>query len=66
MRLEGPKKKLDPWDQANLLQNQKNEEVHVTTAANQRYVYRQCFFVSSSRPKGKREGVDVFSGIDCA
>ncbi|WVQ97404.1 hypothetical protein IAU59_004517 [Kwoniella sp. CBS 9459] len=32
-------KKLDPWDEANLLQNMKNEEVHVTTAANQRYVY---------------------------
>ncbi|KAK4689716.1 hypothetical protein P7C73_g385, partial [Tremellales sp. Uapishka_1] len=32
-------KKLNPWDQANLLQNMKNEEVHVTTAANQRYVY---------------------------
>ncbi|WRT64207.1 uncharacterized protein IL334_001136 [Kwoniella shivajii] len=32
-------KKLNPWDEANLLQNMKNEEVHVTTAANQRYVY---------------------------
>ncbi|OCF41804.1 hypothetical protein I317_04410 [Kwoniella heveanensis CBS 569] len=34
-------KKLNPWDEANLLQNMKNEEVHVTTAANQRYVYRE-------------------------
>jgi hypothetical protein len=34
-------KKLNPWDQANLLQNMKNEEVHVTTVANQRYVYRE-------------------------
>ncbi|WVQ82548.1 hypothetical protein IAT38_004677 [Cryptococcus sp. DSM 104549] len=32
-------KKMNPWDEANLLQNMKNEEVHVTTAANQRYVY---------------------------
>ncbi|TYJ56353.1 hypothetical protein B9479_002901 [Cryptococcus floricola] len=35
----GDVKKLDPWDEANMLQNQKNEGVHVTTAANQRYVY---------------------------
>ncbi|ORY23214.1 hypothetical protein BCR39DRAFT_595631 [Naematelia encephala] len=34
-------KKLNPWDEANLLQNMKNEEVHVTTAANQRYIYRE-------------------------
>ncbi|KAK8865991.1 hypothetical protein IAR55_001141 [Kwoniella newhampshirensis] len=34
-----PEKKVSPWDEANLLQNMKNEEVHVTTAANQRYVY---------------------------
>lgn len=34
------KKKMDPWDEANLLQNMKNEGVHVTTVANQRYVYR--------------------------
>ncbi|WVQ70900.1 hypothetical protein IAR50_000425 [Cryptococcus sp. DSM 104548] len=33
------KGKMDPWDEANMLQNQKNEGVHVTTAANQRYVY---------------------------
>ncbi|AAW42667.2 expressed protein [Cryptococcus deneoformans JEC21] len=33
------KKKMDPWDEANLLQNMKNEGVHVTTVANQRYVY---------------------------
>lgn len=33
-------KKMDPWDEANLLQNMKNEGVHVTTVANQRYVYR--------------------------
>lgn len=31
---------MDPWDEANLLQNMKNEGVHVTTVANQRYVYR--------------------------
>ncbi|KIR69437.1 hypothetical protein I314_00548 [Cryptococcus bacillisporus CA1873] len=35
------KKKMDPWDEANLLQNMKNEGVHVTTVANQRYVYRR-------------------------
>lgn len=34
-------KKLTPWDEANMLQNMKNEEVHVTTAASQRYVYRE-------------------------
>jgi hypothetical protein len=35
-------KKLNPWDEANLLQNAKNEGVYITTAAtNQRYVYRE-------------------------
>ncbi|ORX36005.1 hypothetical protein BD324DRAFT_651912 [Kockovaella imperatae] len=34
-------KKLDPWDEANMLQKQKNEAVHVTTVAKQRYVYRK-------------------------
>lgn len=34
------KKKTNPWDEANMLQNVKNEGVHVTTVANQRYVYR--------------------------
>ncbi|ODO11692.1 hypothetical protein I350_00476 [Cryptococcus amylolentus CBS 6273] len=38
-KTQGDDKKLDPWDEANMLQNQKNEGVHVTTAANQRYVY---------------------------
>ncbi|WWD17811.1 hypothetical protein CI109_102254 [Kwoniella shandongensis] len=38
-RKEDGEEKLNPWDEANLLQNMKNEEVHVTTAANQRYVY---------------------------
>ena len=33
-------KKVNPWDEANMLQNVKNEGVHVTTVANQRYVYR--------------------------
>lgn len=32
---------MDPWDEANLLSNQKNEGVYVTTVANQRYVYRE-------------------------
>jgi len=36
-------KKLNPWDEANLLQNMKNEEVHITTVAKQRYVYRELF-----------------------
>jgi hypothetical protein len=35
-------KKTNPWDEANMLQNVKNEGVHVTTVANQRYVYREC------------------------
>ena len=35
------KKKTSPWDEANMLQNVKNEGVHVTTVANQRYVYRK-------------------------
>lgn len=35
-------KKPNPWDDANMLQNVKNEGVHVTTVANQRYVYREC------------------------
>jgi len=35
------KKKINPWDEANMLQNVKNEGVHVTTVANQRYVYRK-------------------------
>jgi hypothetical protein len=34
-------KKLGAWDNANLLQNMKNEMVHVTTVARQRYVYRE-------------------------
>lgn len=34
-------KKLNAWDEANLLQNMKNENVHVSTVANQRYVYRE-------------------------
>ncbi|WVN85481.1 uncharacterized protein L203_100627 [Cryptococcus depauperatus CBS 7841] len=43
-RVAGPKKPpknkdLNSWDEANLLQNMKNEGVHITTAANQRYVY---------------------------
>jgi hypothetical protein len=29
------------WDDANMLQNVKNEGVHVTTVAKQRYVYRE-------------------------
>jgi hypothetical protein len=35
------KKEVNPWDDANMLQNVKNEGVHVTTVANQRYVYRE-------------------------
>ena len=35
-------KKLGAWDTANSLQNVKNEAVHVTTVAKQRYVYREC------------------------
>ncbi|CAD6571309.1 MAG: hypothetical protein TREMPRED_000238 [Tremellales sp. Tagirdzhanova-0007] len=38
-RLKNKERHLNAWDQANLLQNMKNEGVHVTTAANQRYVY---------------------------
>jgi hypothetical protein len=34
-------KKLNPWDEANLLQNMKQENVHITTVAQQRYVYRE-------------------------
>ena len=34
-------KKMDPWDEANMLQKQKNEAVHVTTVGKQRYVYRE-------------------------
>jgi hypothetical protein len=40
-KLKPGEAKLAPWDEANLLQNMKNEEVHVTTAAKQRYVYRE-------------------------
>ncbi|RSH92839.1 hypothetical protein EHS25_008285 [Saitozyma podzolica] len=32
-------KELNPWDEANLLQNMKQENVHITTVAQQRYVY---------------------------
>jgi hypothetical protein len=35
------KKEVNPWDDANMLQNVKNEGVHVTTVANQPYVYRE-------------------------
>jgi hypothetical protein len=42
MALKKPTNKpLNPWDEANLLQNMKNEEIHVTTVAKQRYVYRK-------------------------
>jgi hypothetical protein len=34
-------KELNPWDEANLLQNMKQENVHITTVAQQRYVYRE-------------------------
>lgn len=33
-------KKLGAWDNANLLQNMKNEMIHISTDAEQRYVYR--------------------------
>lgn len=39
--LKPEEKKTSPWDEANMLQNVKNEGVHVTTVANQRYVYRE-------------------------
>ncbi len=32
---------MNRWDEANMLQNMKNEAVYVTTAAEQRYVYRE-------------------------
>lgn len=41
------KKEVSPWDDANMLQNVKNEGVHVTTVANQRYVYRKCCSIST-------------------
>lgn len=44
-------KKLDPWDEANLLQNMKNEEIHVTTVAKQRYVYRRWFTAAVTDPQ---------------
>jgi hypothetical protein len=34
-------KKTNPWDEANLLSNQKNEGVYITTVAEQRYIYRE-------------------------
>lgn len=40
-KINEEKKKTSPWDEANMLQNVKNEGVHVTTVANQRYVYRE-------------------------
>jgi hypothetical protein len=40
-KMNEEKKKTNPWDEANMLQNVKNEGVHVTTVANQRYVYRE-------------------------
>ena len=40
-KMNEEKKKTSPWDEANMLQNVKNEGVHVTTVANQRYVYRE-------------------------
>jgi hypothetical protein len=40
-KMNEEKKKTNPWDEANMLQNVKNEGVHVTTVANQRYVYRK-------------------------
>ena len=42
MALKKPgNKPLNAWDEANMLQNMKNEEIHVTTVAKQRYVYRK-------------------------
>lgn len=37
---------MNPWDEANLLSNQKNEAVYVTTVAEQRYVYRKYLYVA--------------------
>lgn len=42
-------KKLNKWDEANLLQNMKNENVHVSTVANQRYVYRECEYMTTGQ-----------------
>lgn len=47
-KMNEEKKKTNPWDEANMLQNVKNEGVHVTTVANQRYVYRKLRISSAS------------------
>jgi len=56
-KMKEPKKKTSPWDEANMLQNVKNEGVHVTTVANQRYVYRECLVI---RPL---HGADQVAGM---
>ena len=59
MQKKEDKKKLDPWDEANMLDNQKNEGVHVTTVANQRYVYRECpVFLPRLRCVAHISGID--------
>jgi hypothetical protein len=47
-KMKDVKKTTSPWDDANMLQNVKNEGVHVTTVANQRYVYRKLRFNTES------------------
>lgn len=59
--LKPDEKKVNPWDDANMLQNVKNEGVHVTTVANQRYVYRACL-----SPVPTCFESDSDSGHDCA
>jgi len=44
-KMNEEKKKINPWDEANMVQNVKNEGVHVTTVANQRYVYRRLLLL---------------------
>jgi hypothetical protein len=50
-------KKTNPWDEANMLQNVANEGVHVTTVANQRYVYRELTLLCSMMEQDIADGV---------
>lgn len=56
-KMNEEKKKTSPWDEANMLQNVKNEGVHVTTVANQRYVYRGFTFFREG------DGADRLAGM---
>jgi hypothetical protein len=56
-------KKTNPWDEANMLQNVKNEGVHVTTVANQRYVYRECLMTRTAYDADEKAGMIAHSQL---